>query len=318
MYTNANAVSSTRSAPFYLARQPILGRDLEPVAFELLFRAAPGHEPMPPVPDMAATAAVIAHASQLGLRQVVGERLAFVNVDDTILMSDFVRFLPHDQVILEILETVRPTPRVLARMVELKALGFRFALDDVIEESALVRACLALVDVVKIDLRGIPRERLAALVRRLQGADRRLLAEKVETGEEFRRCLDLGFDWFQGYHFAAPTVLSGEKIEPSAMVLLRLLNLIRADAPSGAIEEAVARNGPLCRNLLRLANSDRTGTAGHRIDSIPQALRRLGRSRLQRWIEILLAAVPAGKDPGRRAGRPDTRCPPLRHWPACA
>lgn len=302
MLTYSNAVPSIPSDPFYLARQPILGRDLEPIAFELLFRAAPGQDEMPTVPNMAATAAVISHASQLGLEQVVGEQLAFFNVDEAVLMSDFVRFLPCDKVILEILETVQPTPRVLSRIVELKAQGFRFALDDVIDQSALVKACLELVDVVKFDLRGIRSEQLAALVQLLRGDGHLLLAEKVETEKEFKRCLDLGFDCFQGYYFAAPTLLSGEKIDPPAMVLLRLLNLVRADAPFSAIEDAVAHNRPLSRNLLRLTNSDPTGGADNAIDSIPQALRRLGRSRLQRWLEILLAAVPASKDPGTGVG----------------
>jgi EAL and modified HD-GYP domain-containing signal transduction protein len=143
------------SDEFFLARQPILGRDQKLVAFELLFRAAPEHEDAQLTDYAAATATVISHASQLGMEQVVGEQLAFVNVDEVVLMSDFVRFLPPDRVILEILETVQPTDEVLARVRELKELGFKFALDDVIGHSEQVSKLIDLVDVIKVDLKGV-------------------------------------------------------------------------------------------------------------------------------------------------------------------
>ena len=139
---------------FFLARQPILGRDQHLVAFELLFRTA-GSTEANVTDDAAATAAVISHASQLGMEHVVGAQLAFVNVNAVALMSDYVRFLPADKVILEILETVKATPELVARVAELKALGFKFALDDVVAESDDVRKLVELVDVIKIDVKGV-------------------------------------------------------------------------------------------------------------------------------------------------------------------
>jgi EAL and modified HD-GYP domain-containing signal transduction protein len=123
---------------FYLARQPILNRSQRLVAYELLFRHA-DVETVNIIDHAAATATVIAHASELGMEQVVGSQMAFVNVDKVGLMSDFIRFLPTDKVILEILETVQATPDVLERVRELKELGFRFALDDVVAESEDLR-----------------------------------------------------------------------------------------------------------------------------------------------------------------------------------
>jgi EAL and modified HD-GYP domain-containing signal transduction protein len=282
------------SEEFFLARQPILGRDQRLVAFELLFRAAPEHEDAQLTDYAAATAAVISHASQLGMRQVVGEQLAFVNVDEVVLMSDFVRFLPPDKVILEILETVQPTPQVITRIVELKELGFKFALDDVIGHSEQVRKLLDLVDVIKIDLQGVDRDELVQLVRTLRNPRQKLLAEKVETVEEFQLCLELGFEYFQGYYFARPAILSGKKVTPSELVLLRLLDLIHADAGNDAIEEAVKRDTLLSLNLLRLVNSHLTGTGAGHVESVSEALVRLGRSQLQRWLQILLYSGPEG------------------------
>lgn len=294
MHAVATAVSSMPSDEFFLARQPILGRDQKLVAFELLFRAAPEHEDAQLTDYAAATAAVISHASQLGMKQVVGEQVAFVNVDEVVLMSDFVRFLPPNKVILEILETVRPTEGVLARVKELKELGFKFALDDVIGHSELVSKLIDFVDVIKVDLQGVSQDELAALARSLRSPGRKLLAEKVETVEEFQLCLELGFEYFQGYYFARPAILSGKKITPSEMVLLRMIELINANAGNDAIEEAVKRDPLLSLNLLRLVNSHLGGSGAGRIESISQALEQLGRSQLQRWIQILLYSGPDG------------------------
>jgi EAL and modified HD-GYP domain-containing signal transduction protein len=264
------------------------------VAYELLFRAAGEHEDARLTDGAAATAAVISHASQLGLEHVVGNKLAFVNVDEVVLMDDYVRFLPPHKVILEILETVKPTEPLLARVAELKELGFTFALDDVIDHSEEVDKLLGLVDVVKIDLQGVAPEALGHLCTSLRKSGKKLLAEKVETQQEFRLCLELGFDYFQGYYFARPVILSGRKITPSEMVILHLLELINSDADEATIETAVKRDPLISLNLLRLVNSRAAGPE-RRIESVAEALIQLGRKQLRRWLQILMFAAPGSQ-----------------------
>jgi EAL and modified HD-GYP domain-containing signal transduction protein len=292
IYMLSTAVSDVAlpSDDFFLARQPILGRNQRLVAFELLFRSADSPEANV-VDHAAATAAVISHASQLGMQRVVGERLAFVNVDEIVLMSDFVRFLPHDKVILEILETVRATPEVIARVVELRSYGFKFALDDVIAESEDTSKLIDLVDVVKIDVQAVPAGTLEALVKTFTMPGKKLLAEKVETVEEYEHCMALGFEYFQGYYFARPAILSGKKIAPSELVILNLLQLITSDADDRELEMTVKRDPLISLNLLRLVNTPAAGARRH-IDSLGEALVVLGREQLQRWLQILLYATP--------------------------
>ena len=278
------------SDDFFLARQPILSRNQRLVAFELLFRSADAPEANV-VDHAAATAAVISHASQLGMQRVVGERLAFVNVDEIVLMSDFVRFLPHDKVILEILETVKATPEVIARITELRTYGFKFALDDVIADSEDVSKLIGLVDVVKIDVQAVPEGTLAELVRIFTMPGKKLLAEKVETVEEYQMCMALGFEYFQGYYFARPAILSGKKIAPSELVILNLLQLITSDADASELEMTIKRDPLISLNLLRLVNTPAAGARRH-IDSLGEALLVLGREQLQRWLQILLYATP--------------------------
>ena len=294
MLAEARPVSTIPSDEFFLARQPILGRDQHMVAYELLFRAAGEHDDARLTDGAAATAAVISHASQLGLEQVVGSNLAFVNVDEVVLMDDYVRFLPPHKVILEILETVKPTEPLLARVAELKELGFKFALDDVIDHSEEVEKLLGLVDVVKIDLQGVTPETLGHLCASLRKSGKKLLAEKVETQQEFRLCMELGFDYFQGYYFARPVILSGRKITPSEMVVLHLLELINSDADDAVIETAVKRDPLISLNLLRLVNSRAAGPE-RRIESVAEALTQLGRKQLRRWLQILMFAAPGSQ-----------------------
>ena len=275
----------------YLARQPILGRDHHLVAYELLFRTA--DEPEAGVTDQAAaTAAVISHTAQLGMQHVVGSaRLAFLNVDEIVLLSDFIHFLPAENVILEILETVKATPRVLDRVRELKKVGFRFALDDVVCLSGDVKQLKTLMDVIKVDVQAAGKEHLPHLAEVLRGEGQKLLAEKVETIEEFDLCMSLGFDYFQGYYFARPTIMTGKKIAPSELALLHLIELVDSNADEKAIESTAAGDKQMRANLLRLLNAPGTGNRGQ-IESLSQAMLKMGRRQLQRWLQILLYSKP--------------------------
>lgn len=283
-----------KAMDFFLARQPILNRQQSLAAYELLFRsAAVGAAGV--VDDVAATASVIEHASELGLDNVIGGSLGFFNVDTTVLLSDFIQFLPRDKVVLEILETVEATDEVLARVAELLALGYRFALDDVIADSPCLRKLLPMIEIIKIDIMGMSRSDLTALYHQFKGSNKKMLAEKVETLEEFNFCMGLGFDYFQGYYFAKPLILTGKKLSPSQLAIVHLMALIVADADTAVIELAIKHDASLGLNLLRLVNTPAFLTS-QRIESLRQALVVLGRRQLQRWLQILLYAAPGKVD----------------------
>jgi len=276
---------------FFLARQPILNRDQRLVAYELLFRSTAENQAMITGDAVAATATVIAHASDLGMEQVVGLQLAFINVDAVALMSDFIGFLPHHRVVLEILETVRPTPALLARISELRQAGFRFALDDVVLDTPDVQQLLPLVDVIKVDIAQLAPDDLPRLAQVLAVSRKKLLAEKVETMAQFEQCLALGFDFFQGYYFARPVILSGKRMSASELAILHLLELIQGNADNRELERCIKHDAMLGLNLLRLVNTPAV-SAGVRVDTLGQALMLLGRRQLQRWLQILLYVRP--------------------------
>ncbi|TFW21671.1 EAL and HDOD domain-containing protein [Duganella callida] len=280
-----------RVREFYLGRQPILDRNQALFGYELLFRNAPVG-PAHISSNLTATAAVIAHASQLGMEKTIGDALGFVNVDADVIMSDIFPFLPREKVVLEIVNTMQPTPPVLARIQELAGHGFSFALDDVSGETAAVQALLPMVEYVKMDMRNTELSALIRLAPRFRQDKKKLVAEKVESREEFKNCLDLGFDYFQGYYFARPVIMSGKKLSPSQLAVMELMTLVTSDADNHEIERAIKRDVSLALNLLRLVNTPAVG-ARQRIDSLSQAVTILGRRQLQRWLQIMLYAEPS-------------------------
>jgi c-di-GMP-related signal transduction protein len=276
----------------FLGRQPILDRDQRIVAYELLFRTADTSS-VTVTDDMQATASVIHHAfSEMGVQTVLGAQLGFINVSADMLLSDMVELLPKSQVVLELLETIIVTEAVIERCRALKLLGFALALDDfVFDESYL--PLLPLVDIVKIDLLPHSREELQAVVSQLKPWPVKLLAEKVDSAEQAAYCHSLGFDLFQGYYFARPSVLSTKRVDPSQLALIRLLGLVLHDADTPQIEQIFKQHPSLTYNLMRLVNSVASGVH-HSIASVSQAIVVLGRKQLQRWLQLLLFTLQVG------------------------
>lgn len=293
------SVQPHRARDFFLARQPILDRSQELFAYELLFREAAG-DTANVTNNLTATASVIAHAAELGMANVIGGSLGFINVDAAVLLSDFIYFLPKDKVVLEVLETVEVDEHIVARVEELAAAGYTIALDDVVAESANVEKLLPLAHIIKIDISELNRDRISALGQKFKQAGKKLLAEKVETLEQFQHCLNQDFDYFQGYYFAKPTILAGRKLSPSQIAIMRLMTQLASDAELCAIESSIKHDASLGLSLLRLVNAPSTGVP-EQIHSLGQAMKVLGRQQIQRWLQILLYAE---SEKGRAAASP--------------
>lgn len=279
----------------FLGRQPILDRRQELFAYELLFRG--NEENTASVEsDLAATANVISHAfGEIGIEQALGPYKGFINCDAALLLSDLPELLPPEKIVLEVLETVEITPEIVERCAELKRHGFMIALDDFTHEVERWRPLLLLTDIVKVDLTQLDRHQLLATTKALKNYPLRLLAEKVDSREMAEVCKNLGYDYFQGYYFARPAVLSGQKLGQSQAALMRLLALVLQDAETDDLENALKQQPGLAFNLLRLTNSVATGVR-MKVTSLRHAIAILGRRQLQRWLQLVIYTNPDGKD----------------------
>lgn len=156
-----------------------------------------------------------------------------------------------------------------------------------------------LVDVVKVDLLALGTDELPSAIECLKRWPAKLLAEKIDDGEQFRHCARLGFELFQGYYFAKPTILVGRRVDPAHAGALRLMNLLLGDAEAKQLEQEFKRYPNLTYNLLRLVNSVAFGVPT-KIDSLRRAIAILGRQQLQRWLQLLLFTQRAeGAPPGQ-------------------
>jgi len=273
---------------FFLGRQPILDRYQEIIGYELLFRSA----------DMEhavfesyshASANVITHAlASFGIQEVLGGKFGFINIHKGLLLSEILELLPISQSVLELLEMIQLDAEVVERCRELKQMGFLLALDDheFDESNAEI---YNIVDIIKIDILLTGVDQLPDIVRKLQKYPVKLLAEKVETVEQFTLCYDLGFDLFQGYFFAKPVVLNRRKIDVSGLALLKLLKQLQMEAGLEMIESTFKENPGLSFNLLKLVNSVALGMRA-KIKSLRHAILLLGMNHLRRWTQLSLFA----------------------------
>lgn len=276
----------------FVARQPIFDRDLDVFAYELLFRRA----------DMAsadvidgdrATSEVILNAfTVIGLTELVGVHRAFINMTRSFLLREQGVTLPADRVVLEVLEDVDPDAALVDALREWASRGYLISLDDfVFHESRL--PLIELADVIKVEITALTPTQLAEHVRLLRPYKAKLLAEKVETREQYELCHRLGFDYFQGYFLERPNVLRGTSIPTGHLPALSLLAALnRPDVEVNELEDIVSRDVSLSYKLLRYLNSP-LFPVKRRIESLRQALVYLGKQELQAWASLLiLSSVP--------------------------
>ncbi len=283
------------SQELFLGRQPILDRDQNLVAFELLFRSSQVNGAQID-DDLLASATVINHAfSELGVEHVLGRYLGFINLSAPLILSDVIELLPKDRVVLELLETVEVNDNVTARLKELKAMGFKLALDDYLGEEEKYHEVLGVVDIVKVDVLALNAAQIRQITERLRRWPVRLLAEKVDLRDQVDLCTSLGYELFQGYYFARPTIIKGRRLSHAEAAIMRLLGLVMADADTPDIEQVFKQNPDLSFNLLRLVNSVAVGSRT-KITSLSQALVLLGRGQLQRWLQLLMYAISSSPD----------------------
>lgn len=282
------------SSHFFLARQPILDRDLKLFAYELLFRVSSENTAPGVIDGVSATAQVLTHAMEIGLERLSRGHLAFINlpreflVDPTLLPIDPVR------VMLEILEDVIPDEDVVAGVQSLRASGFKVALDDVVD-SAAWGDLLPFVDTVKIDIQAMVADNWSQEIGRIKAYGCKVLAEKVETAEEFERLKDLGVDYFQGYFFARPRIVSGRRLPTNKIALLRLLSKLNdPDTGVDELQALISQDVGLSIRALAYVNSA-ANALNRKIETVREAVVWLGRELIRSWVVLYIMSGVEGK-----------------------
>ena len=271
----------------YIGRQPILNKARKTVAYELLYRSCgenifPGN-----VGSMEATIQVISNVfSELGLQEISGGLPVFINFNREMLLADLPD-LNASSVVIEILEDIKVDRAVLDACLRLKKNGFRIALDDFVLDSN-TRQLLKLASIIKLDWRADSIERIQQVSNELRPYNVKLLAEKIETEEEFKEAAELGFNFFQGFFFEKPTIVRTTAVKVLSGSMLEIMGLLQdEDVEFEKIEKVIARDAALSFKLLKIINSASVALS-RKIESISQALILLGQKELRRWLTLLL------------------------------
>jgi EAL and modified HD-GYP domain-containing signal transduction protein len=279
----------------FIARQPILSRNRGIFAYELLFRS--GIENFCGRDDLDhASASMFDTTLMFGLRKLTGGRRAFVNCPRDFLLRDYISLFPRDQVVVELLETIEPDDDVVNACRRLKKEGYLLALDDFVDTPEWA-PLVALADFIKVDLRATTRVVQRSLAARYAAKGIRMLAEKVETPQEYSRALEMGYSLFQGYFFCRPEILHRRAIPASKLAYLDLLQSVTArEFNMKVIASKIKHEASLTFKLLRYLNSAAFGLRAE-IQSIPHALNLLGERELLKWIAIVAVGVLADGKP---------------------
>lgn len=269
-----------------VARQPIFDRRQHVFAYDLLFRS--GEENLFANADGDyASQSVISHSLHVfGFGELTQAKRAFIRVTRSLLLDQAVMLLPPHAVAVQILEALEPDDDVLRACNALKQGGFLLTLGDFVLHRGYA-PLVDLADIIKVDFQKTSREQRKALAQRLSSRQIKLLADKVETREDFAEGLKLGYDYFQGYFFCKPEIVARDDVPGYKLNHLRFLREInQPDTDFGRLEDIIKQDVALSVKLLRYINSAWFGLS-HRVNSIRHALVLLGARGLRQWATLV-------------------------------
>ncbi|MEK3763518.1 EAL and HDOD domain-containing protein [Solibacillus sp. FSL K6-4121] len=275
----------------FIGRQPIFNKYEEIIAYELLYRNNYVNK-FPDIDSDTATIELLINSFlSIGINEVANGKPSFINFTENLIMQDSVDFLEPEQVVIEILENISITPELIQQLKHLKSAGYKLALDDfVIDEKVLVYDELfPQIDYVKIDfLHTAEHERIGTeKIIKSNFPHIQLLAEKVETREQFEIAKQSGYSLFQGYFFEQPQILTATDIPANIFQYFQIISLLRNDeANFDLLAENIEREISLSYRLLKLINGSSRRTK-KKVRSIKQAILMLGLLELRQWVYLL-------------------------------
>ncbi len=297
VYEKMATIMEDSKPNIFVARQPIFKRNKEVFAYELLFRSGLNNYFDPSQDGEEATSKVITNSFLLiGIATITEGKKAFINFSEEMLLSGYPALFPKEIAVVEVLETVGTTPEVLLACEKLVGAGYVLALDDFLYEDRFL-PLIKLSKIIKFDIRQMSFAELERQAKIVSRYDVKLLAEKIETNEEFEATKKLGFDLFQGYFFSRPHIMEGRDIPGSKLHYLQVLKVIQdEDYDFAELAKYVSRDVSLAYKLLKYANSAYFARR-QKLDSIEMAVAMLGQVTLRKWLSLMMLSYLADDKP---------------------
>ncbi len=275
------------SSDILVGRQPIYDAKLNVIAYELLFRSKQDLQSATFNDGDKATSQLILNAFlDIGLQNIVGDLPAFINLTRKFLLDSNAIPFNKEDVVLEILEDIAIDDELVASVESLYKKGYNIALDDYIFDSEHQKI-MDFISIIKIDILPLDQDGIKQQINKLSGFKGKLLAEKIESQEEFEFCKSLGFDYYQGFFLSKPKIISGQRIPTNRLAIIEMMSKLYDDETSITdIEENILSDVTMSYRLLRYLNSSYFGLAKN-IDSVHHALIILGLKNIRQWITVI-------------------------------
>ncbi|WP_347988779.1 HDOD domain-containing protein [Methylomonas sp. AM2-LC] len=271
---------------FLIGRQQILDSNLNTFAYEILFRGK-NFDLTDNVDATNATNQVVTDTIlEIGLNEIVGTHKAFINFTGQNILDKTPLLLPKDRIVIEVLESVHVDAVMINSLKELSKAGYTIALDDFVLTDEW-RPLLDFANIIKLDIITTSLPETQLLIEELKPYNVTLLAEKIETHQEFEILRHWGCRLFQGFFFSRPNIVEGKRLSINQSSAIHLLSVVnKADIRFEEISNCIAQDAGLSYKLLHYINSA-FFSLPIEIESIQQAITFLGLLEMKRWINIL-------------------------------
>lgn len=271
----------------YIARQPIFTGTKKLYAYELLYRGTGNIDPETVSGNMATASLLSSAFLTKDINDISSNHPCFVNFTQDLLEKNLPSAFPKNKIVVEVLENVEPTKKVIAVCRSLAEKGYTIALDDFTYHPKFA-PLLEFAKIVKIDIRLTPLSSLERTLKMLSGFKIKLLAEKVETLAEFDQARGMGFHYFQGYFFCKPEKIKFTELSSTSFTLLRLLSeVVKKDNDIEKIREIIETDVAISYKLLRFMNSSYFYRL-QEVKSIDHAIAYLGERELRRFVMLVI------------------------------
>lgn len=280
----------------FIARQPIFTQQRKVHAYELLYRGTRQHTLTSVTGEQATTSLLSSTFLTEGVDIISGSRPCFVNFTEDLLLKKIPLSFPNNKIVVEILEDVEPTEEVIAACRMISRKGYTIALDDFVYDSRF-DPLIELADIIKIDFRLSPLDEISTTIGKLKQFNIKLLAEKVETQEEFDRAVEMGFTYFQGFFFSRPEAIKIKELAASKISLLQLLaEVTRQGTTLDRLHEIISKDLAISYKLLRFLNSAYFYLV-QKVTTVKHAIAYLGEKELRSFIVLVLVSELASEKP---------------------
>lgn len=282
-----------------ISKQKIFDNKKNLYAYELVFRDSSDVQTGLSTTVKGTSQLIISSISSKELDKLLGKNtLAFVNVDEDTLTRGILDVLDNDRFVLNILEDIELSDKVVAKIIQYKKRGFKLSIEHFDSSAKMLikfNRLFNFIDIIKMDVVLSEPENLEKVMSKFKGGRIKLLAQNIESKDDFEQYFNMGFDYFQGYYLDKPEVMEiiGSK-EPSQFIILQLIKIIKNDNSTEELELFIKKQPDLSFKLVQFFNNSKKFNV--KIESLTQVITLMGRDKLLRWLLVYLYSE-ASKNP---------------------